>query len=99
MSATRLLLVLAVLGWLGHHGVIGTPEPVREAVRAAEEWRADQIAGLRCRAAVMAALQSVDDDEAVRRLEAACGDPRQRRQILGAQAEAAAEPLERDRRL
>jgi hypothetical protein len=63
--------VIAVAGWLGH-GALPVPEPVREAVGAAEAWREDRIAALRCRAAVLAALSSDDEAQALRRLEAAC---------------------------
>jgi hypothetical protein len=89
------LVVLAFAGWLGHHGLLPIPEAVRAPVRAtvssAEAWRAERIAALRCRAAVMAALQQADDDVAVRRLEAACGE----RPALRPQLEAADELLER----
>jgi hypothetical protein len=68
------LAAVAVAGWLGHDGVLGTPAPVRAAVSSAEAWRDERIAALRCRAAVRAALASGDDDQVVRRLEAACGD-------------------------
>ena len=97
------LLVLgavAAAGWLGHYGVLPIPEPVRapvrEAVGSAESWREERILALRCRAAVLAALASGDDDRAVRRLEAVCGDGRERRRALSAQLEAADELLERD---
>ena len=69
------LATVAVAGWLGH-GTLPAPAPVREAVSAAADWREDQIAALRCRAAVLAALSSADDQEALDRVEAACGDRR-----------------------
>jgi hypothetical protein len=68
------LTALAVAGWLGDHGKLPTPEPVREAVSSAETWREDRIAVLQCRVAVLAALASADDDEAIRLLEDACND-------------------------
>jgi hypothetical protein len=68
------LAAVAVAGWLGHHGVLATPAPVRAAAGAAEAWRAERVAALRCRAAVLAALASGDEERAIRRLEAACGD-------------------------
>jgi hypothetical protein len=68
------LSALAVAGWLGDHGKLPTPEPVREAVSSAEAWREERIAVLQCRVAVLTALASADDDEAIRLLEAACDD-------------------------
>ena len=76
MSATRLLTVVALVGWLGHLGVLTTPEPVREAASSVEAWRDERIAVLRCRAAVLAALTSADDVRALERVEAACDDRR-----------------------
>jgi hypothetical protein len=64
---------VAVAGWLGH-GTLPVPEPVEEAVSAAEAWREDRIAALRCRAAVLAALSSADDPQALERVEVACRD-------------------------
>jgi hypothetical protein len=97
------LAAVAAAGWMGHYGVLPVPErvraPVREAVGSAEAWRAERIAVVRCRAAVLAAFASGDEERAVRRLEAACGDRRERRRILSAQPEAADELFERDRSL
>ena len=76
MSAIRVLMVLAVVGWLGHHGVLTTPGPVREAASSIEAWREERIAVLRCRAAVLAALTSADDERALERVEAECDDRR-----------------------
>jgi hypothetical protein len=94
------LSVVAVAGWLAHHGALPVPEAVRAPVRAtvssAEAWRAERIAALRCRAAVMAALSAGDDEVAVRRLDAACGN---RRRDLRPQLEAADELLERGGRV
>jgi hypothetical protein len=67
------LAAVAVAGWLGH-GALPVPEPVQDAARSAEAWREQQIDGLRCRAAVLAALSSADDEQALRRVEAACQD-------------------------
>jgi hypothetical protein len=66
------LATVAVAGWLGHHGMLGTPEPVREAASSVEAWREDRITALRCRAAVLAAITSDDDERALARLEAEC---------------------------
>ena len=89
MSPTRLLLVFALVGGLAHHGVLPIPKPVREAMRSAEDWRDERVAVLRCRAAVVAALASADDEQALQRVEAVCVE-------LRAQSEAAHELLERD---